>query len=353
MADRATPGAGAAPSGVEGGEAGASRIGITGRKAMRSGRPATADPPHAAGRKTSGHPDHDRVHAGDVAATTRQATRATTTAAPATSRGARTPAADTADCRLKWWAEAIIVLSYYGVYTAIRNLFGSDLGPAAKQAAIDNAYDMIALERSIHLFGEKGIQDLFIEWDWFIRFWNVFYGSGHFAVTIGVMVLLYTRDPVRYGIWRTVLAVTTALALVGFALYPLMPPRLLNDCGQWGACDLNYSFVDTLKDPGGFWSFGGHAMSAISNQYAAMPSLHIAWAMWCTLAAVPLTRRRWARMLLVCYPWLTLFAVMVTANHYWIDAVGAAGVLGAGYAAGTRLARLLPPSLAPRATPVG
>ena len=253
--------------------------------------------------------------------------------------------------RLHWWSEILIVLGFYGVYTMIRNLFGSELGASVKQAAIDNAYDMIALERAVHLFGEKGIQDLFIEWDLFIQFWNIFYGFCHFAVTIGVMLLLYLRHPQRYGVQRTVLAFTTGLALIGFAFYPLMPPRLLNDCGPFGACDLKYSYVDTLVDPGGFWSFNSSAMMDISNQYAAMPSLHIAWAIWCVVAALPVLRRRWMRLALLSYPWLTLFAVMVTANHYWIDAVGGLLAVVIAYPLGVLLARRLPPWLAPR--PVG
>ncbi len=253
-----------------------------------------------------------------------------------------------ADKTLRWWGELILIAAFYGIYTFIRNQFGSDLGESVKQTAIDNAYDVIALERSLHLFGEKGIQDLFIELEWFIRFWNIFYGFCHFAVTISVMLLLYLRHPARYGVQRTILAITTALALVGFAFYPLMPPRLLNNCGPFGACDLNYSYVDTLAEIGGLWSFSSSTMMEISNQYAAMPSLHIAWSLWCVVAALPVLRRRWARLALLSYPWLTLFAVMVTANHYWIDAVGGLLALLIAYPAGSALSKRLPASLAPR-----
>ena len=249
---------------------------------------------------------------------------------------------------LHWWSEVLIILAFYGVYTLIRNQFGSDLGTSVKQAAIDNARDVIAWERAVHLFGEKGIQDLFIDWDPFIQFWNFFYGFCHFGATIGVMVLLFVRHPVRYGVQRTILGFTTALALIGFACYPLMPPRLLNDCGPFGACDSNFSYVDTLVNPGGFWSFNSSAMMEISNQYAAMPSLHIAWAVWCTVAALPVLRRRWARLAMLAYPWLTLFAVMVTANHYWIDAVGGLMAVMVAYPAGVLVARGLPEWLAPR-----
>lgn len=239
----------------------------------------------------------------------------------------------------RWWLECIIVLSFYGIYTLIRNQFGSAVGASVKDISIQNAYDMIAIERSLHLFIEKGIQDLFITWEWFIRFWNIFYGFCHFAVTIGVMVFLFVRHPRSYSYWRTVLAATTGLALIGFAFYPLMPPRLLNDFGPHGAADGNYSFVDTLVELGGFWSFESGAMQEISNQYAAMPSLHISWAIWCAVAAVPLLRRRWSKWAMASYPLLTLFSVVVTANHYWIDAVGGALVFAVGWIVGSALIR--------------
>ncbi|HEV8298227.1 MAG TPA: phosphatase PAP2 family protein, partial [Acidimicrobiales bacterium] len=76
------------------------------------------------------------------------------------------------------------------------------------------------------------------------------------------------------------------------------------------------------------------------NQYAAMPSLHIAWAAWCCIALVPTVRSRIAKTLLIVYPWLTLFAIVVTANHYWLDAVGGLSVLFVGYLVGSTITRL-------------
>ncbi len=286
------------------------------------------------------HPTATAPASGDATAT-----GDATTTGDATATG---PAGAAASNPLRWWREIVLVGVFYGVYTLVRNQFGSELGTAVKETAQNNAADVIALERALGLFGEKGIQDLFIGWDPAIQFWNIFYGFCHFAVTIGVMVFLFLRHPVRYGVQRTILAVTTAVALLGFAIYPLMPPRLLNDCGPFGACLDNYSFVDTLVDPGGFWSFNSSAMMEISNQYAAMPSLHVAWALWCAFAAVPVVRRRWLRVLLILYPWLTLSAVMVTANHYWLDAVGALAAVAVAYPLGTRLARRLPAWIAPR-----
>jgi membrane-associated phospholipid phosphatase len=110
-----------------------------------------------------------------------------------------------------------------------------------------------------------------------------------------------------------------------------MPPRLLDDCGEFGAC-ASYGYVDTLARYGGLWSFDSGAMEQISNQYAAMPSLHFAWSFWCFLVLYPRLRRPWAKALVAAYPWVTLFAIVVTANHFWLDAVGGAVALAGGLA---------------------
>ncbi len=140
------------------------------------------------------------------------------------------------------------------------------------------------------------------------------------------------------------LAFTTGLAILGFSLFPLMPPRLLDDDGRYGGAALAeqqqvgpFGFHDTLAEVGGLWSFDSGTMSKISNQYAAMPSLHIAWSTWCVCALWPLIRKRWARFLLVLYPLATLFCIVVTANHYFLDAIGGLVCLGIGYVLGTAL----------------
>lgn len=191
------------------------------------------------------------------------------------------------------------------------------------------------------LFIEESVQAAFAGWGWFFWFWNVFYGSLHFIVTAAAMVYLYRRHPVRYRHYRTVLAITTGLALVGFAVFPLMPPRLLGAGGPYGADLTSYSFVDTLVEYGGLWSFDSGTMKAISNQWAAMPSLHLGWAIWCLVALYPVLTSRWLRIGIAAYPLLTLFAVVVTANHYWIDGVGGAIVLAAGLVGAGSLLRMV------------
>ena len=237
---------------------------------------------------------------------------------------------------LKWWVEIGLTLAFYVVYSAIRNQFGSALGDSVREESFRNAERVIDLQRSIGLYFEERVHTFFLEWDAFIVFWNVFYGTFHFAVTVGAMVILFARYPRRYTFMRSTLAATTTVALVGFAFFPLMPPRLLGNCdSRFGACEPGFDFVDTLVDPGGLWSFESGTMETISNQYAAMPSLHVAWAVWCTVALYPVPRSRWSRRAIVAYPILTLFAIVVTANHYWIDGIGGVLAVGFGWVAST------------------
>ena len=251
---------------------------------------------------------------------------------------ARTTAEGTAvpTLRLRWWCEVAIVAIFYAVYSAVRNLFGS--ASVSPDHALAHARQVISVERAIGLFHEETVQHWFLGWSWFMWFWNVFYGTFHFIVTIAVLLYLFHRVPDRYRQWRNTLAATTALALIGFSLYPLMPPRLLGVCGEYGGCT-GSNFVDTLQRFGGLWSFDSGTMQSISNQYAAMPSLHFAWSTWCWLALRPVVQRRSVRLALAAYPWLTLFAIVVTGNHFWIDAAGGALVLALGYSIGSIITR--------------
>ena len=232
--------------------------------------------------------------------------------------------------KLYWWRELLYILAFYSVYTLIRNTQGSASVSAGK--AFANARRIVDWERAVGIYHEESIQDAFLGAEWFISFWNVFYGTAHFVVTVGALVLMFRTMKRRYPLWRNTLAFTTALALIGFATFPLMPPRLMPP---------DYGYVDTLRVIGGLWSFDSGAMQKVSNQYAAMPSLHFAWSTWCAFVLYPAMKHRWSRILTASYPWLTLFAIVVTANHFVLDAVGGAVVLGVGFLLGRALTRFL------------
>jgi hypothetical protein len=241
-----------------------------------------------------------------------------------------------ADLGLRWWKELLFVAGFYGVYTIIRDEFGS--ASVGTVHALHNANRVIHLEQWLGIFHEQAIQHWFLQWPSLIRVFDIYYGTLHFLVPIAVLLALFRRWPADYRYWRNTLAVTTALALIGFSLFPLMPPRLLCDCAYGAGPGVHYGFVDTLARFGGSWSFDSGAMKDVSNQYAAMPSLHIAWSLWCAAVLVPRLRHGWAKALAALYPLLTLTAVVVTANHYFLDAVGGAVTL----ALGALIARALP-----------
>ncbi len=232
--------------------------------------------------------------------------------------------------RLRWWREVLYVLVFYSVYTLIRN---EGVATDAKAEAFAHAKQVIRAQRLLGIYHEETIQDWFLPWRWFISSWNVFYGTAHFVVTVGALVYLFRRMSGRYPLWRNTLAFTTGLALIGFATFPLMPPRLLPP---------DHGYVDTLRVIGGLWSFDSGAMQKVSNQYAAMPSLHFAWAFWCALALLPALRRVWARALIALYPMLTLFAIVVTGNHYVLDAAGGALAVGGGVLYASLVGRVQP-----------
>jgi hypothetical protein len=262
--------------------------------------------------------------------------------------------ADPAEDRgLRWWREVLLAVAVYAVYSLVRNQFGSAGGDP--RPAFGHAEDIIALEEALHLYIEPALQQWYLDLpaQGLIRLWNVYYGIAHFLLTFIALVWMFRRDdPDRHRLLRNTLAITTGVAVIGFAAYSLMPPRLLDDPGEYGGCQVHapaaaaaappgaltapgcdeFGFVDTIAAYGGWISFGNEGMKDVSNQYAAMPSMHIGWSTWVAIVLYPLVRRRWAKVLVVLYPVLTLVCIMLTANHYWIDGVGGLLCLAIGYA---------------------
>ena len=227
---------------------------------------------------------------------------------------------------LYWWVEILAILAYYAVYSAIRNIHG---GSAAPPHAFDHARQIMSLERHLALFHEQSMQQWALHFRPLVIGANYFYGSFHFIVTIGAGIFLFRKFSDDYPRFRNTLAIATGIALIGFTLYPLAPPRMFPQLG----------FIDTLmKDPT-FWSFNSGGMQSVSNQYAAMPSVHIAWATWCALALGPRLRNRTAAVLAWCYPVFTLTVIVVTANHYLLDAVGGLVILAIGWVLANRFTR--------------
>jgi hypothetical protein len=224
--------------------------------------------------------------------------------------------------RLRWWREIAVIAVFYGVYSTIRDIRGSR--PVSVFQAFHNAERVIDWERTLGLFHEADIQHAFLGDQGVVRLLDDWYGSTHFVVTAAVLVVLFFAYPGQYRRWRNTLAAATGMALIGFAWFPLMPPRLLPP---------RYAFTDTLHVVGGLWNFNSGPMNHLSDQYAAMPSLHFAWALWCGLALFFVAGRWWLKALALCYPAVTLLCVIVTANHYFTDTAAGALIVAVGYVA--------------------
>ncbi len=173
----------------------------------------------------------------------------------------------------------------------------------------------------LHLNFERSLNAFVARNEWLAQSMDYYYATMHFIITIWVLVWLFARRPHIYRGARTVLVATTLIGLAVFYLYPLAPPRLLP-----GA-----SYVDTLSVFHTWGSLADPKVAEHSNQFAAMPSLHIAWALWAALSVFFCARHLWIRILALAHPIITVLVIMSTANHYVLDAVGGALVLALGY----------------------
>ncbi|PGH50263.1 phosphatase PAP2 family protein, partial [Streptomyces sp. Ru87] len=223
--------------------------------------------------------------------------------------------------RLRWWTELPLLALLYVGYWAVRIVVAG-----GEDRAVRNGLDILALERTLHLDAESPLNRLFTEQPLIGVPADFFYASLHYLMTVLLMLWLWHRRPARYRAARTWLLVSSVLALIGFALYPVCPPRLL---------DAGHGFVDTMAQYASYGWWGGAAsvprgMGSLTNQFAAMPSLHVGWALWCGVVLWRYGRGPLARAAGVAYPLLTSLVVMGTANHYFLDVVGGVAVMALG-----------------------
>ncbi len=210
----------------------------------------------------------------------------------------------------RWWQELAIIAIAYWLYGLGRNAV-----PEQATIALRHGRSVQRLQDTLHLNFELSVNHFVASHEPVAQVMDYYYATLHFVITIGVLVWLYLAHPKVYRGGRTVLFATTLIALAGFYLYPLAPPRLL---------PASYGYVDTLLKFHTWGSLADPKIAEHSNQYAAMPSLHIGWALWCATAVFMCARRTWVRIVALCYPVFTLMVIIGTANHYLTDAVGGA-----------------------------
>jgi len=169
-------------------------------------------------------------------------------------------------------------------------------------------------ERLLHMPSEAVVQRAFLPFPPIVQIFNLYYASLHFVVLIGCLVWLFVRYRSQYPRVRTTVVLFTVGALL-VQLIPVTPPRLLPMTGM----------VDTALRYG--QSVYGSDGGLNPDQLSAMPSVHIGWALLVAIVVVHISRSRW-RWLALGYPALTMLVVVVTANHYWLDGMAAAALLG-------------------------
>jgi hypothetical protein len=218
--------------------------------------------------------------------------------------------------RPRLWVELVFTGLGYWAYSLTRNAV-----PAHRAAALHRSHAISDAERALHLNIELAVNHAADRVTWLIVGMNYYYATLHFVITIGVLVWLYVRHPGRYRSARTALYTATLLALLGFAFCALAPPRFL--AGQ--------GFIDTVVTHHTWGSWASGDVASLSNQYAAMPSVHIIWSAWSGLALAFLARRTWMRVLGACYPVATFTVILATANHFVADAVAGAATLSVGF----------------------
>jgi hypothetical protein len=219
------------------------------------------------------------------------------------------------------WLDALRQVSLFaGAYLAYRLVRGLAEGDA--NAAFAHARDLISIERTMHLFIEPSVQAwasgshlVMVSASWL-------YVNAQGSVTIAALLYLYVRHNKNFYFVRNMFMIAMAIALVAYLVFPTAPPRFMP---EWG-------FIDTVSDftPVNV-SHSSASMSALFNPYAAVPSMHVAFAMMIGWPLARLARHSIVRVLWLLYPFLMTFVIVVTANHFIADAL--LGALTAGLSA--------------------
>jgi len=173
--------------------------------------------------------------------------------------------------------------------------------------AFANAYTLIDMERSLGIYHERTLQQAALGHQWLIDFVNNYYLYAHLPLLVAVTVWLFWWRPTVYPWIRNAFIISAAIGLTIYVAVPMAPPRFLP------------GFVDTMRVSG--FDVDGSAAGPLYNPYAAMPSLHTGWAVLSGFAIFVANRRRWLKALGIVLPALMVVSVVLTGNHFFLDAV--------------------------------
>ncbi|MDH6490689.1 bifunctional glycosyltransferase 87/phosphatase PAP2 family protein [Streptomyces sp. SAI-127] len=217
--------------------------------------------------------------------------------------------------------ELLLIRVTYAAYQQVRLAATGGSNSAGRATAEEHGRQILDLEQWLHIDIEHWANHAVVKVDWLRNFFDFYYESFHFVVPLSVLAVLYWRRPGDYRWARASLGFTTLLALVGFWLYPLAPPRLMPGLGV----------IDTVHGVQDFSKPDYGTLTALTNQYAAMPSLHFGWSLWCGVVIAIIAPRWWMKGLGLLHPLFTVSAIVATGNHWVLDAAGGAAVVAGGF----------------------
>ena len=195
------------------------------------------------------------------------------------------------------------------VFAALLYFFVRGLMETRTALAFDNADRVVAFERALGIFHEPWLQARLLELDWLATFANRIYIFGHWPIIAGTLSWLIWKHRENFATYRSALLISGAIGLVVFILFPVAPPRFLADHGFIDTVTLHTNAYRVLQPP------------AFTNQYAAVPSLHVGWNLLMGIAIVRHSSNRWAKAFGWTMPVVMWLATIVTANHYLVDGV--------------------------------
>ena len=217
--------------------------------------------------------------------------------------------------------EAVAVLGLYGLYELARGLVAGDTDEAERHAR-----RLVDLERSLHVFLEANVQHAARSLPGLVGVLGTAYLTLHLAVTASVLIWLHRRRPDTFPFVRTTLLLASALALVGYFAFPTAPPRLAG-----------VGIADTISN--GHVNLNGGLVSTLYNPYAAVPSMHVGYALVVAAAMLRHGSGRLVRAVASLYPLAVLLTIVATGNHFFLDAAAGALVAGVAATAATLLVR--------------
>lgn len=230
------------------------------------------------------------------------------------------------------WLDALRQVSLFGAaYLAYRLVRGLVEGDA--NTAFAHARDLITIERTLHVFVEPSIQAWASGSHFVMVASSWVYVNAQTTVTVTALLYLYLRHNRRFYFVRNMFMVAMAIALVGYAVFPTAPPRFMP---EWGFIDSVANYTGVHVD------HASASLNTLTNLYAAVPSMHVAFALMIGWTLARLVRWRVVRVMWLLYPFLIAFVIVVTANHFIIDAALGALTAGASAYAATWLARARP-----------